>query len=77
MSDCISISEQARKDTYKMLAEFEKITVKYMEQEGSIIPHNEKFLVVSRAVNAYGVTWFNHFWRQFNIEEKLKVQEMG
>lgn len=65
------IADQARKETYDLMERLSKV-VNEFQQEESIIEHNERFLVISRAVNGFGVGWCKHFWRQFNPEEKMK-----
>lgn len=75
-----SIRIESRREVYEMCDKFKNVVEDYFKKE-SVVPHNERFLVVSRAVNAYGVTWMQHFWREFDIEYQIKrekeIREMG
>jgi len=59
------IAVAGRKEVYDMIIKFGAIVDTYFETE-SIVPHDERFLVVSRAINAFGVDWNRHFWSEFN-----------
>jgi hypothetical protein len=37
-----------------------------------LIDHNEKFLVISRAINISAKLWYDHFAREFNPENKVE-----
>lgn len=66
-----SIRIESRREVYEICDKFKDIVEDYFKKE-SIVPHNERFLVVSRAVNAYGVAWMQYFWDHMNPEEILK-----
>jgi len=65
------IAIESRREVYELCDAFANVINEYFKKE-SIVPHNERFLVVSRAVNAYGVTWMQHFFNNMNPEEIMK-----
>jgi hypothetical protein len=65
------IAIESRREVYEICDGFVNVINEYFKKE-SIVPHNERFLVVSRAVNCYGLSWMQHFFKNMNPEEIMK-----
>lgn len=59
--------------------EMSKTIDSYFEKNtGDLLTNNDKFLVVSRAINVHAKKWFEHFYTQFDPtseENKKKLAE--
>ena len=81
--------EQFKEDVYAVHKEvvylckkLDSVLYEYLIQKESQLTQREKFLVVSRAVNAHATHWCRHFHSEFNpekflmrIEDKLNKDE--
>lgn len=68
------IAMVSRSEVYDLMNQFGKVIDTYFEKE-SIVHHDERFLVVSRALNAMGIDWMRHFWNEFNPEIYYKKKD--
>jgi len=72
-------------DTHKIMVELLKelslVTNSFFEKEIDSINENEKFFIISRAINLFYVSWFENMGRQFdNKEYKVtfeKIKDTG
>ncbi len=67
----------ARKDVEEIVDHFNLKIEDYFKSD-SPVENNQKFLVVSRAVNCVGLMWAEHFWLNFNpvVANPKKVDEV-
>ncbi len=72
-----NMMEIARKDVQEIADHFNLKIEDYFKSD-SPIENNQKFLVVSRAVNCVGLMWAEHFWQSFNpvVANPKKVDEV-
>jgi hypothetical protein len=69
--------DNARKYTYELMTKFGKVIQEFLDSEAGF-KHNDKLLIVTRAVNGHAIYWGQNLFRaleDIESEAKSKVKQ--